>query len=80
MHALDWFFKEVVNLVYRSEKLDSDLARARARVEHWNRIENNIAQNPAVEEVWQEFRVHYKLATGEDLPDFKEKKDVGDRL
>lgn len=38
------------------------------RLEYLNRIESNVIRHPSVNEAWKEFRLYYKLSTGEDLP------------
>lgn len=66
--ALEYMFRDFAELTQYTEKLSRQEADARKRVEHWNRIESNVRSNQAVLEAWKEFRVHYKLSTGEDLP------------
>ena len=70
--AIRSFITEFIKLDQNYDHINYDLTAQRCRVEHWNRIEGGISQNPAVLEAWEEFRVHYKLSTGEDLPNFKD--------
>ena len=78
--AIAYLIESVIDFVYELDNAKSALMNARFRVEHWNRIECNVSQHEAVKEAWDEFRVHYKLSTGEDLPDFKDIKDVANYL
>ena len=68
VQVLEYLLKDFVQITQYAEKVSRTETEARQRVEHWNRIESNIVNHQAVLEAWKEFRVHYKLSTGEDLP------------